>query len=275
MRQIQEVQTWRQVRGLAGAVMCETRDLGTKWPHWHTLIFSDETRIDTKFVCPRDVKKMLVQRARSVYRKKWAAKHEYEEVKEGVWLEPAPALSRKKVREEWTEKHRNVARKIFLEGGGRKRDFSILACRTQFSVKLATWRKAQNSTGFTTVQNGMKSGGRKKEWKWQRGTVAHPPSESQWSRGHFSMTKWESEKHKSWGIPVEGFRGRVATDGSLLGKAGKWEIVVGQWYSWTMMKRWGPCMGPSHGMYGSMESEFEVQRTIKRAERPSHAFLTE
>ena len=28
MRQIQEVQTWRQVRGLAGAVMCETRDLG-------------------------------------------------------------------------------------------------------------------------------------------------------------------------------------------------------------------------------------------------------
>ena len=126
MRQIQEVQTWRQVRGLAGAVMCETRDLGTKWPHWHTLIFSDETRIDTKFVCPRDVKKMLVQTARSVYRKKWAAKHEYEEVKEGVWLEPAPALSRKKVREEWTEKHRNVARKIFLEGGWtQKRLFDV------------------------------------------------------------------------------------------------------------------------------------------------------
>ena len=27
-----EVQTWRQVRGPAGAVMCETRDLGIKWP---------------------------------------------------------------------------------------------------------------------------------------------------------------------------------------------------------------------------------------------------
>ena len=25
-------------------------------------------------------------------------------------------------------------------------------------------------------------------------------------------------------------------------------------------------MGPLHGMYGSMEAEFEVQRTIKRAE---------
>ena len=30
MRQIREVQTWKQVRGLAGAVMCETRDLGIK-----------------------------------------------------------------------------------------------------------------------------------------------------------------------------------------------------------------------------------------------------
>ena len=27
-RQIQEVQKWKQVRALAGAVMCETRDLG-------------------------------------------------------------------------------------------------------------------------------------------------------------------------------------------------------------------------------------------------------
>ena len=40
MRQIQEVQTLKQVRGPARAVMCETRDLGIKWPHWHTLVFS-------------------------------------------------------------------------------------------------------------------------------------------------------------------------------------------------------------------------------------------
>ena len=30
MKQLQEVQMWRQVRGPAGAVMCETRDLGIK-----------------------------------------------------------------------------------------------------------------------------------------------------------------------------------------------------------------------------------------------------
>ena len=59
------------------------------------------------------------------------------------------------------------------------------------------------------------------EWKWHGGIVTHPLSESQRSRGHFSMIKWESEKHKSCGIPKD-FKGHVATDGSLLGTAGKW-----------------------------------------------------
>ena len=80
MRQIRAVQTWKQVRGPAGAVMCETRDLGIKWPHRQTLIFSNDTKIDMRFVCPKDVEKMLVQRARSVYWKKCAAEHEYEEL---------------------------------------------------------------------------------------------------------------------------------------------------------------------------------------------------
>ena len=56
------------------------------WVWWHTLVFSDETKIDMKYVCPRDVEKMLVQRARSV---NWAAQHEQEELKEGAWIEPA------------------------------------------------------------------------------------------------------------------------------------------------------------------------------------------
>ena len=46
MNRAPEVRTWRQVRGPAGAVMCETRDLGIKWPPWHTLILEGEVRID-------------------------------------------------------------------------------------------------------------------------------------------------------------------------------------------------------------------------------------
>ena len=36
------------------------------------------------------------------------------------------------------------------------------------------------------------------------------------------MKKWETETHKSWNMTVEGFKGHVATDGSLLEMAGKW-----------------------------------------------------
>ena len=69
-----------------------------KWPYWHTLVFSDETKNDMRYVCPRDVKKMLVQGARSVYWKKWAAKHEQEELNEGARIEPDSALLRERKR---------------------------------------------------------------------------------------------------------------------------------------------------------------------------------
>ena len=64
--------------------MCETRDLGIWWPQWHALIFEGQTRVDMRYVCLKDVKKMLLRQARSTHRKKWAAKHEYEESKEGI-----------------------------------------------------------------------------------------------------------------------------------------------------------------------------------------------
>ena len=75
--------------------MCETRDLGIKWPHWHTWILSNDTKIDMIFACPKDVEKSLLQRARTVFRK-WAAKHEYEELKEETWFEPGPAPCERK-----------------------------------------------------------------------------------------------------------------------------------------------------------------------------------
>ena len=40
--------------------------------------------------------------------------------------------------------------------------------------------------------------------------------------GHLSVRMWESEKHRSWSMPFEGFRNHVATDGSWLGVSGSW-----------------------------------------------------
>ena len=90
--------------------MREARDLGIKWPQWHTLMF-EEQALDMRVICPQDVKNMLLKHARMVCWKKWATKHEYEELKEGIRLELALALLREKTKEGWTEKHRNVARR--------------------------------------------------------------------------------------------------------------------------------------------------------------------
>ena len=47
--------------------MRETRDLGIKWPQWYTLIFEGQVRVDMRYVCPKDVKKMLLKLSRSAY----------------------------------------------------------------------------------------------------------------------------------------------------------------------------------------------------------------
>ena len=76
---------------------------------------------------------MMVQRARSMYWKKWTAKHKQEELKEGAWIGPALALLRKKAKGFWTEKHRNVASRIFDE-----KKTIRLAGRMSVNAKLAS-----------------------------------------------------------------------------------------------------------------------------------------
>ena len=56
--------------------MCETPDLGIKWPQWYTLLFEEQVAVDMRVVCPQDVKKMLLKQGRMVYWKTWAAKLE-------------------------------------------------------------------------------------------------------------------------------------------------------------------------------------------------------
>ena len=75
------------------------------------------------------------------------------------------------------------------------------------------------------------------------------------------MNKVESEKDKSWSIPAEGFKGHVATDGSLLATAGKWEAC-----GWSVVQfDSDEELGPLHGVYHSINTELKVQSTIKRA----------
>ena len=60
---------------------------------------------------------MHLKQAKLVYWKKWATKRECEELKDGVWLEPIQAMLRRMTTDVWTEKHRNVTRKVVVGGG--------------------------------------------------------------------------------------------------------------------------------------------------------------
>ena len=53
----------------------------------------------------------------------------------------------------------------------------------------------------------------------------------------------------------------MATDGSHLGMAGKWDACVLS----VVQMGYDEELGLLHGMYGSMEVELEVQRTIMSA----------
>ena len=134
--------------------------LGLRWPHWHTLIFEGEIRVDMRYVCPKDDEKTL-QRARTVCWKKWAAMHEIEQMKEGAWLEPALGLLREKTKGDWTGKHRNVARKLVLEGGWVQKKFFDIGCSDESECQAChKEEEVQKSTGSTIVQNGKGSEGR-------------------------------------------------------------------------------------------------------------------
>ena len=51
----EQLKAWR--KHIFEVQSCETRDLGTQWPHWHTLTFEGQVAVDMRVVFPQDVKK--------------------------------------------------------------------------------------------------------------------------------------------------------------------------------------------------------------------------
>ena len=137
-----------------------------------------------------------------------------------------------------------------------------LARRKEMS-RFVTKKRARRTTDCTTARVGMRLEVRSER---NKGNGSREPEHQ---RRHGSgkeaivthVQKWESDKHKSWGLPAEGFRNNVATDGSLLEDGGKWGAL-----GWSVVQLdQDEELGPVHGMYGTLDAELEVQRTIKRA----------
>ena len=142
--------------------MCETRDLGIKWPH----------------------------QARSVYWKKWAAKHEYEKKQKrgfGFYLF-LPCCERRRTKSglinvetlphkinsgrEWVQK------KLFDIGWSDKS--ACQACHKEEGTEMhrlhhcPEWYEVRREIPEAFRKWEQKACTSKKEWKWQRGIVTHP-----------------------------------------------------------------------------------------------------
>ena len=82
---------WEQVRGLAGAIMCESRDFGIQWPQQQNLLFEVQMAVDMRVVCPQDVMKMLLRAARMACWKNCADTSPNNEGKEKLCSERRPS----------------------------------------------------------------------------------------------------------------------------------------------------------------------------------------
>ena len=132
-----------------------------------TLVFEEQVKVDVRVVRPRDVKKMLLKQARMVNWKKWAAKHEYEELKEGVWAGADPSYALKNDSDAWTVKHRHVVSKLVVENDVCRTDYTTLCWSDEKKCggwntegaeghrlyRYPSWREARNLIPETTGTN--------------------------------------------------------------------------------------------------------------------------
>ena len=194
-----------------------------------------------------------------------------EELKEGVWPHPVRAMLRRKISGEWTDKHRSVMRKLVVEGGrvqrrlydtGLSGEKKCRGCNNEEGREkhrlyhCPCWKEI----GSQIPEKLRKMGAKNKDIK-ERLDVT-----------------WASSGRS--GTPCF-FEGQVAVDMRVVcpkyvkkmplkqARMVYWKKyqadgvrVDGQWCRWITMRR----MGPMHGMYGTLDAELEVQRTIKRAE---------
>ena len=128
----------------------------------------------------QDVKKMPLNQAKLVYWKKWAAKRECEELKDGVWLEPIQAMLRRMTTDVWTDKHRNVARKVVVGGGWVQKRLHVVGWSIGKKCRGCNKEKKRHKEAqivpLPVLEGGQKLGprkmgqtvtkGSKKDWKW-------------------------------------------------------------------------------------------------------------
>ena len=199
MREIWEVQTWKQLRGCAGTVMCETCDLGIKYLK--------------RCWCQGPDQCTGRSGQQSTSMKSWKREHgsnqgwlpsERKRGKTGLksialwrgWSSWKEAGRKKRLIRYWLVGFQSVS--SFPDGGRHRKTRTLpLSWMARSEARYSGSLQEMGAQGENVEE-------RMEMTKWYSCT---PFSESQWNRGHFTMKMLESEKYQSWGMQVEGVRG--------------------------------------------------------------------
>ena len=228
--------------------------------------------VHTQVVFPQDMRKVPLPHARRVHWKRWTARCDCEGLEEGAWLESAKGVLKGKTLQNWTAIHANSVRKMITEGGwGCKSDCLTSVGRMRTCAKDVG--KKKDGEGLLWIAANVRDNMLEKmkkwsqkdrssvqDWQWQGGMVPNCVRDEGRRRRHLTVHRWESDKFRDWNLHVPGFRDYMAAHGSRKGMlvdfgACGWAVV-------ELVHDGEP--GLMHGLFGTMEVELEVQRTILR-----------
>ena len=162
----------------------------------------------------------------------------------------AGAGLQKKTKEEWTAKHRNVARKLVLEGGRVQNKLFDIGSSDESKCQACHKEEGTEKHGlyccpeWCEVRRVIPDGFRKREQKartskkeWQRGIVTHPLCIKKVGQGPFLYKKSGSVRSTRAGGCLQRVSKVMLQPTALFWvylESG--ERVVGQWCIWIMMK---------------------------------------
>ena len=158
----------------------------------------------------------------------------------------------------WTDEHRNVMRKLVVEGGWvQKRFFDIgwsdekkcQGCSKEEGTEkhrlyhCPCWKEIRSQMPEKFRKWEQRARTSENDWKLHRGITTHPLSGSQWIKSHLRVQRWESEKHKK----KAGASQPNAFEIMSLMKVLCWKSwaggvrLDGPWCSWITTRRWDQC----------------------------------
>ena len=123
-----------------------------------------------------------------------------------MWLEANPSVVAEEAQRSLGLHHRNVTRKLVVEGGWVQQFVYDIGFVERMEVKGCSQEEGTEKHRLYHCPS----------WREVRYHIQEGLENREQRSSHLMVCRWESEKYKCWRMAVEGFRDHPITDGSVL-----------------------------------------------------------